>query len=108
MEKGRKRYSCARSVALNDDHCVIKLLCFLLLGLTSHSSSVKQCFMNLVTFLPLKCVLDSYQLISLRHEQKTRFLVRNVKYQTRIVKGGKLQCLEPGDDRFKDDGGVEN
>lgn len=54
VEKGRKRYSCACSVALNDDHCVIKLLCFLLLGLTSHSSSVKQCFMNLVTFLPLE------------------------------------------------------
>lgn len=53
-------------------------------------------------------MLNSYQLISLRHEQKTRFLVQNVKYQTRLVIGGKLQCLETDDDRFKGDGGVEN
>lgn len=53
-------------------------------------------------------MLNSYQLISLRHEQKTRFLVKNVKYQTRLVIGGKLQYLEAGDDRFKGDGDKEN
>lgn len=34
--------------------------------------------------------------------------MQNVKYQARLVIEGKLQCLETGDDRFKDYGDIEN